>query len=239
MSLPMRTTRTSWRLIGVALAMTAILGTSCTNGSDGSPASSTAPSTTTTIPDEQKPPLLRDSWTPEDLDQLAEIDVPNYENGDVDLTDTMLTRVFESDPDLDGVTLMAEVRLAPCDPYACWDLAEEPDEDHLSDLRSLLPPVHQDDPDLVFDVEAEEVTGDFEALTLYWRSFVTDENAHTIGYYVLYHDGLNLIEITLTPNGGPEPTDDEMLEAQMPKDWAREVAADVFAAYADEFNVDR
>lgn len=235
----MGTTRMPGRMLVAIVVLAIATGASCTKGSDRDPAPTSASNTTTSIPDEQKPPLLRDSWTPEDLAALAEIEVPNYENGDVDLTDTMLTRVFESDSDLDGVTLTAEVRLAPCDPYACWALAEEPDDDHLDDLRSLLPPVHQDDPDLVFEYEAEEVTGDFEALTLYWRSFVTGDNAHTIGYYVLYHDGLNLIEITLTPDGAPEPTDDEMLEAQMPVDWAREVAADVFAAYADEFNVDR
>ncbi|MEO6988545.1 MAG: hypothetical protein ABI239_07845 [Aquihabitans sp.] len=223
-------------LVGVLL-MTATLGAACTDGSDDDSAPTTT--STSTIPDDQKPPDLRDSWTPEDLERLAEIAVPDYESEATQLDGTVLTRRFVSDPSLDGVTLTADVRLAPCDPDSCWDLTQEPDDEHLSSLRALLPAIHQRNPDLVYEYGPDELIGDFEAFTLYWRSLVPAEHAYATGYHVLYHDGLNLIEIGVNPIGVPEPADDEMLEAQMPKEWAREVTADVFAAFADEFNADR
>ncbi len=233
----MGTMRTTWRVASAALAMTLVIGTSCTKGSDDGSASTTTSSTT--IPDEQKPPLLRDSWTPEDLDQLAEIEVPHYENGTIDLTDSVLDRVFVSDADPDGSTLTVEVHLAPCDPVACWDLAQGPDDEQLTTLRSLLRPVHRDDPNLVFEYGTDELIGDFEVFTLYWRSFVPDDDAYATGYHARYHDDLNLIEITLRPSNPVVPDDDEALEAQMPEEWAREVTTDVFVAFADEFNADR
>lgn len=219
------------------VAMTIVVVGACTSDSDDEAAPTTT-SSTTTIPDEQKPPELRDSWMPEDLEQLADIDVPDYESEETDLTDTALTRVFVSDPDPEGITLTAEVRLAPCDPEACWDLAQPPNEERLTSLQSLLPPVHRDNPNLLLVYGPDELIGDFEAFTFQWRSFVPDENAYATGYHTLYHDGLNRIEVTVTPNGAPEPTDDRALEDQMPDDWAREVTADVFAAFADEFNAD-
>lgn len=223
-------------LAGVLLVATAV-GAACTKDSDGDPVT-TRPAVTT-IPDEQKPPMLRESWTQEDLEQLAEIVVAEYSDEETDLTGMTLTRVFVSEPNPDGVTLAATVRLAPCDPYECWDLDQEPDAEHLAYLRSFLLPAFRDDPDRVFEYGTDELIGDFETFTLYWRSFLPDENDSAIGYYALYHDGLNRIQVSVSPQGASKPTDDETLEQGMPEEWAREVTADVLAAFADEFNVDR
>ena len=220
-------------LVGVLLAST-FFGIGCTKGSDDA-----APVTASTVtPEDQKPPLLRDSWTHDDLTELADIDVPGYENEATDLKGTTLTRIFASDANPEGVTLTAKVRLSPCDPGACWDLAREPDEQRLAGLRSLLLSVHRNNPDLVFEYEPDELIGDFKAFTLYWRSFVPGKDVSATGYLAVYHDGLNRIEVTVSPEDAPTPVDDKALAEQMPKEWAREVAADVFAAFADEFNAD-
>lgn len=223
------------RTLGGLCVALAVLGGACTNGSENG-ADHTA--STTTLPDDQKPPLLRESWTPDDLARLAEIEVSDYEDEQIELTDGALVREFVSDPDPEGTTLTVRVRLAPCTAATCWDLAQEPPPDQVAALRSQLPTAAQDDPDLVLEYGSADLVGDFEGFGLYYRSFQPDGDDSAIGYRALYHDGLNLMEATVTPTATSDPTDDEALEAQMPEEWAQEVTADVFAAFADEFNVD-
>lgn len=231
----MGTTGIGGRTLGGLCLALAILGVACTNGS-GEGADAIA--STTTLPDDQKPPLLRESWTPDDLARLAEIDVPDYEDEQVESTDRALVRDFVSDPDPEGTTLTVRVRLAPCTATTCWDLEQEPPADQLAQLRSQLSTAAQDDPDLVLEYGPERLVGDFEGFGLYFRSFRPDGEDSAIGYRALYHDGLNLMVATVTPNASSDPVDDAALEAQMPEEWAQDVTADVFAAFADEFNVD-
>lgn len=221
--------------VGLLLAI-AVASIGCTSDSDIGAENPDA--STTTLPEDQKPPLLRESWTPEDLERLAEIDVSDYEGELVDLTDTVLERAFVSSPDPEGITLTIRVRLAPCDEVACWDLTQDPSDEEVARLRAQLPAAARDDPDLVLEYGPDDLVGDFEGFALSYRSFSPDGQASTIGYRVLYHDGLNFMEADASPSSAPDPADDDALVAQMPREWAEEVTADVFAAFADEFNVD-
>lgn len=210
-------------LVCAALAVAAVAGGACTDDSDG-PAD--APITDA---------IDRRPWNTEDHDRLEAIEVTGYVTGQTIDAGDALVRTFTSDANPDGVTLVVRARFAPCSPGTCWDPTEDLDDTRVEQIRQVLPTDHMDNPDLVFEYGPDELAPDFQGFDVYYRSML-EGGGTAIGYQFRYHDDVNLVEMMVYPQGAPTPITPDDLEAQMPRPWANEVAADVFAAFADEFN---
>lgn len=212
-------------LMSAVLVITALGSSACTDGSDGP-----------TDPPRGEDLLDRQPWGPQDHERLGQVEVTGYTVGqDIEAGDA-LVRTFISDANPAGVTLVVRARFSPCLPSSCWDPSEVVDDARIQKLRQVVPEEHRDNPALVFDLGLDELAPDFEGIGVYYLSFL-DEDTNALGYQFRYHDNVNLVEMLVYPQGAPTPTDTDQLAAQMPKLWSTEVAADVFAAFAEELNV--
>lgn len=178
------------------------------------------------------------AWTDVDLERLVAIEVEGYTLQNPTVTEFGNARVEYVEDDPAGpVALSAWVTFQDCDPFICSNLSSEPDEEERANIRSLLPRIHIDNPDLVEEIGPDELAGR-TVLAAYFRSFVDQDDGQATAnlYQAVAHDGANIISINVSPSFGPEGLADnaEELEERMGADDGAAVAADILAAFSSE-----
>lgn len=174
----------------------------------------------------------RAAWTEEDVARLASTPIDGYEAFEPSVLGTSATVVHE------GETLQATVRFAACDPFICYDFTAEPTPEQIESAKTILAPVHIENPDLVFEIATVELAPGYDGRSIYRESFVDDGGSRstTHAYSALYTDGANLIEITVNPGGDAAfPESLAELQASMSIDDGATAASDIFAVFVDEF----
>ena len=179
-------------------------------------------------------------WTDADFERLVTTTVDGYTLDSSSVSEYGNATVQYTQQGADGDDpLTAVVTFTNCDPFTCVDLGAELTEEQRTNMRSVLAPVHIDNPDLVEEVSAEQVDGR-PALVAYYRSFVEDggSTATANTYRMTTHDDLHLIAITVTPDlsAGVQADSAEELEQQMTADDAAAVAADILDAFSNELS---
>jgi len=179
------------------------------------------------------------AWTDIDFERLVTIEVDGYsiESARVSEFGNATVQHLESAP-AGPVALSALVTFQPCDPFVCSDLSAEIDEQRRENIRSLLPRLHIDNPDLVEEIGPIELAGR-TVLAIYFRSFVDqdDGQATALSYRAITHDGTNLITVQVSPDfmsAGGLAASAEELEERMDVDAGAAVAADVLTALSSE-----
>jgi hypothetical protein len=180
------------------------------------------------------------AWTDGDFERLVAIEVAGYTLQNPTVTEFGNARVEHVEENPAGpVALSARVTFQDCDPFICFDLASEPGERQRSNIRSLLPLIHIDNPDLVEEIGSDELAGR-TVLAAYFRSFVDRDNGHSTAnvYQAIAHDGANLIAINVSPSFGPAGLADtaEELAEWMSADDGAAVAADILTAFSTELD---
>ena len=181
------------------------------------------------------------AWTDADFERLITVTVDGYTitNANVSEFGNATVQYLEDAPST-TTALSALVTFQACDLFLCGDLAAELDDEQRANLRTLLPAIHIENPDLVEEIGPVELAGR-TALGIYFRSYVAqdDGQATALSYRATTHDGTNLIAVQVTPDfasaGGLADSAEELAARMAPADGAA-VAADVLAAFADELN---
>ncbi len=181
----------------------------------------------------------RAEWTDADFERLVALPIDGYtlESGEVSEFGNATSRYLENVPST-TVTLGALVTFDTCDPFLCTDLAAELDEQARENLRSLLPTVHIENPDLVEEVGPTELAGR-TVLGIYFRSYVgrDDGQSTALSYRAITHDGTNLITVQVGPDfmaaGGLADSAEELAERMSPAEGAA-VAEDILTALSAE-----
>ncbi|MEQ8717907.1 MAG: hypothetical protein RIE08_09885 [Acidimicrobiales bacterium] len=181
-----------------------------------------------------------EAWTDVDFERLVGIEVEGYTLQNPTVTEFGNARVEYVEENPAGpVALSARVTFQDCDPFICFDLASEPGEGQRSNIRSLLPLIHIDNPDLVEEIGSDELAGR-TVLAAYFRSFVDRDNGHSTAnvYQAIAHDGTNIISINVSPSFGPAGLADtaEELEEWMGADEGAAVATDILTAFSTQLD---
>lgn len=177
-------------------------------------------------------------WSQADLERLRASTVPGYTSDGGRMLGTVAVVDYASPEDADGTSLHVTVRLDDCDPFSCYDLATPIGPTELDNLKSNLPRVHIDNPDLVFQHGRFELAPGYEGFSFYSRSFVKTEGGRSSahGLDVIYHDGQNNIGLKVFARGQGSPESEADLLAEMTEQEAGAAAREVFAAFAGEFD---
>lgn len=211
---------------GVVLAAGAT-GVAC-GGDDDDPGEGPAVGDTATIVAE------RDPLSEDDLENLGTTEVPGYTRGEPRVNFGNLTVSYASDdPEAAG----GSVTITPCDPFICWDLRGQVSEEQEDNLLSLLPSIHIENPDLIFEYGTVVLEDGKEGFFVYTRSYVEEgtSKATSNSYRVFYHDGANHITLFVNPPGSLSAENAEALAAQMDQAGGEAVAKEIFAAFAPQF----
>lgn len=180
-----------------------------------------------------------EAWTDEDFERLVAIEIDGYslENGDVSEYGNASATYLEENPS-GPVALSALVTYTDCDPFNCTDLSVELDEERRANIRSLLPSLHIENPELVEEVGPVELAGR-TVLAIYFRSFVEqdDGSATALSYRAITHDGTNLVTVQVSPDfysaGGLADSAEELAARMGPAEGAA-VAEDILTALSSE-----
>ena len=180
-----------------------------------------------------------EAWTEADFERLIALEVDGYTitSGNVSEFGNATVQYLEDTPST-TVALAALVTFQACDPFVCSDLTAELDDQARENVRSLLPRIHIDNPDLVEEVGPTQIAGR-PALGIYFRSYVAqdDGQATALSYRAITHDGANLITVLVNPDfasaGGLADSAEELAARMSSADGAA-VAEDVLAALAGE-----
>jgi len=164
--------------------------------------------------------------------ELASIDVPGFRRIGDRATRTMAMPSYEAEVADDNgkrahVDVVAKscVGCLPMDVHK-WRVNEN--------LKSVLPKIHKDNPDLVWEVEGIEAGG-LEGISIYERSFVTadapkpGDSRH--GVIVHYNNGVNQLTLTVTLRGGAPANSAAELAAEISKEALEEVARKFLAVF--------
>ncbi len=177
-------------------------------------------------------------FTSEDLLRLAETEVEGFTRGEPFEGAGNVTVTYETRADEDSPILTVLVTLTNCNPFVCWDLEAPVSADQEANLKSLLPSVHIQNPDLVWEVTTPEIAAGYTAFANYSRSFVQEggSTATVNGYLVFYHDGVNHITLNVYPRFGFDgPQTAAELEASMTREEAHQLVREVFTPFRDHF----
>ena len=164
--------------------------------------------------------------------ELASIDVPEFTRTSSRATKTMALPSYQADAAFaSGKRAHVDVMAQAC--VACMPM--DVDKWRANEnLKSSLPKIHKENPNLVWEVEEIEAGG-IEAISIYKLSFAsTDEGrsrgaAH--GVRVHYNNGVNQLMLTVSARGGRLANSAEELAAQFSKEEFMAVAKKFLAVF--------
>lgn len=233
-------TRTPFAVIPAIFAVVVLLAVACGGGGGDSSDGGDSSSATGSAGGNGDVGPSGAAWTDVDLERLVATEIDGYTIRTANVTDfgNATVQYIENDP-AGPVALSAFVTFQDCDPFVCTDLLSELDEEARSNIRSALPRIHLDNPDLVEEIGWDELAGR-PVLTAYFRSFVDqpDGQATAHRYQAVTHDGANLISISVSPDFGPDGLADSAAEMEERMDSAdgAAVAEDILAAFSSELD---
>lgn len=164
--------------------------------------------------------------------ELAALDVPGFKRISDRATKTMAMPSFEAEAANDkGKKAYVDVIAQGC--VACMPLDVDKWKAN-ENLKSMLPRIHIDNPELVWDVEAIEADGT-KGIAIYKRSFVASEDGKSKGaahgVQVHYHNGVNQLVVTVSARGGSMANSAEELAAEFTKEEFLDAAKKFLAAF--------
>ncbi len=164
--------------------------------------------------------------------ELSSIDVPGFTRTSSRATKTMALPSYEADTAAaSGKRAHVDVMAQAC--VAC--LPMDVDKWRANDnLKSSLPKIHKENPNLVWEV-AEIEAGGIEAISIYKLSFASTDDGKSRGaahgVRVHYNNGVNQLMLTVSARGGSMASSAEELAAQFSKEEFMAVAKKFLAAF--------
>jgi hypothetical protein len=151
--------------------------------------------------------------------ELAAIEVAGFKSGGARATKTMAMPSYDAEAANEkGKKIHVDVMAQGC--VACMPLDVEKWKANPN-LKSMLPKIHKDNPDLVWEVEEIEAAG-LKGISIYKRSFASSNEGKTKGtahgVQVHYHNGVNQLVLTVSARGGGMANSAEELAASVSKD---------------------
>lgn len=164
--------------------------------------------------------------------ELATIDVPGFTRTSDRATKTMAMPSYDAEAAKEnGKKAHVDVMAQGC--VACMPLDVEKWKAN-ENLKSMLPKIHKDNPDLVWEVEEIEAGG-VKGIAIYKRSFSASEDGKTKGaahgVQVHYHNGVNQLVLTVSARGGGMASSAEELAAEFTKEEFLDAAKKFLAAF--------
>ena len=143
-----------------------------------------------------------------------------------------------------GAALFVRTNIAPCDDFICASLdpAEYASDDAQDNLKSVLPAVHKDNPDLLWEFGEVQLSPD--ATGLYYRALSYTESPSGGGstarssanaYRAWYHNGSVYVTFEVFARSAASPLSKADVEKLMTGAEAEKAAGDVFAALEPRF----
>lgn len=164
--------------------------------------------------------------------ELSELDVPGFKRieGGQPMKGMAMPNYEQETANDNGRKAFVMVNAQKCMMCQPMDLAKWKANENL---KAMLPSIHKNNPNLVWDVEEIEAGG-VKAISVYERSFVKDDKttATSNGMTVYYNNGKNMLTIQISVRGGPPAKDEAELETLYPKDQMVAVAKTFLAAFA-------
>jgi len=151
--------------------------------------------------------------------ELAVIDVAGFVRGGDRATKTMAMPSYDAEAANEkGKKIHVDVMAQGC--MMCMPLDVDKWKSN-ENLKSMLPKIHKDNPDLVWEVEGIEAAG-LKGISIYKRSFASSNEGKSRGtahgIQVHYHNGVNQLVLTVSARGGGMADSTEALAAEVSKD---------------------